>query len=173
VARSSNASWKCTSPDADHHLREEMENMARRYSPSSSSRNSTSSAEPTNCGPPGCGPGLSEEVRTMTRRVWSRSQKALDSFPFTQFMYVVNRTTKITRNHHIVTGPSSEMKLDEDLSNAAVYRAYQDGQGVWSRTSIPPGFTGLCASPSACRCAMTTMKSRDSRHGHPVRGPAN
>ena len=47
-------------------------------------------------------------------------QKALDNFPFTQFMYVVNLDgRKITRNitHIVDRAKYAEMKLDEDLSN--------------------------------------------------------
>jgi len=64
---------------------------------------------------------LSEEIRSMDPALMEPVlQKALDNFPFTQFMYVVNLDgRKITRNitHIVDRAKYAEMKLDEDLSN--------------------------------------------------------
>ncbi|MDO9070091.1 MAG: PDC sensor domain-containing protein, partial [Deltaproteobacteria bacterium] len=64
---------------------------------------------------------LSAEIRSMDpERMEPVLQRALDNFPFTQFMYVVNLDgRKITRNitHIVDRAKYAEMKLDEDLSN--------------------------------------------------------
>jgi len=64
---------------------------------------------------------LSEEIRSMDPALMEPVlQKALDNFPFTQFMYVVNLDgRKITRNitHIVDRAKYADMKLDEDLSN--------------------------------------------------------
>jgi isopropylmalate/homocitrate/citramalate synthase len=64
---------------------------------------------------------LTDEVRSMEPgRMEPILQRALDNFPFIQFMYVVNlEGRKITRNitHIVDRAKYADMSLDEDLSN--------------------------------------------------------
>ena len=79
-------------------------------------------------------------------------QRALDNFPFTQFMYVVNMDgRKITKNitHIVDRAKYAEMKLDEDLSNRSWFIEPIKSGKVFVSDFYTSRFTGaLCITVS-------------------------
>jgi len=93
---------------------------------------------------------LSEAVRSMDPALMEPVlQKALDSFPFTQFMYVVTWTGARSPGTSPYRGPGQvrRMKLDEDLSNRTWFIEPIKTGKVFVSDFYTPGSPALCASP--------------------------
>ncbi len=96
---------------------------------------------------------LTDEVRSMEPgRMEPILQRALDNFPFIQFMYVVNlEGRKITRNitHIVDRAKYADMSLDEDLSNRTWFIEPIKSGKVFVSDFYTSRFTGaLCITVS-------------------------
>jgi isopropylmalate/homocitrate/citramalate synthase len=96
---------------------------------------------------------LTNEIRSMEpERMEPILQRALDNFPFIQFMYVVNlEGRKITRNitHIVDRAKYAEMSLDEDLSNRVWFIEPIKSGKVFVSDFYTSRFTGaLCITVS-------------------------
>jgi isopropylmalate/homocitrate/citramalate synthase len=96
---------------------------------------------------------LSDEIRSMEpERMEPILQRALDNFPFIQFMYVVNlEGRKITRNitHIVDRAKYADMSLDEDLSNRTWFIEPIKSGKVFVSDFYTSRFTGaLCITVS-------------------------
>jgi citrate (Re)-synthase len=94
-----------------------------------------------------------DEIRTMDpEKIEPVLQRALDNYPFIQFMYVTNlEGRKITKNitHIIDRAKYAEMKLDEDLSNRSWFIEPIKSGKVFVSDFYTSRFTGaLCITVS-------------------------